>query len=642
MKQIHLSCVLSLILSISCTLGDHSSKSKAVTSENTSTFSESMEVDESELSNVGNHKEQLEDLKRKVRGSMNPELKKKNTYQEISLFLDTDTLDDKNVNFVLDNQDSKITHLKKKLTGLKSKNGVKPLNLSKLNLYEASKEGKGGEGDVEQEVLNTTRSLFKEVMKKKIYEQVTKNKFTKKFFNEESPLLLGNEKMRPRSPSLVQEDSKEETSEDDEELFKESAKLLNKRNLTDEEEVELQTSFRRMWDRELEKKFDSIIAKKQLAYRTIIEQPHFASALNTLVFGKYFYRKQHINSFLEDVLGRQFYCTLELTQRDNQYFHVVKTDSQEHLLRAKSLPRGAVEPSVDAENAPSKDEIDNPIRLKGKLREKSKFYHEREDEQKKRFGLNFEKVAKFNRDFNGLCELIDNLNFFFGQTITASGLDKTHSLLDPEGLVLDTGHRLECYLLRNYKRFQELKNSVEKYIYDLEEALLAVDCDVRDLMYFYLLLPRFRVIYSQVKRRRNPHDHVVMYYRDKVTQLTFKWQQSNKAFFKYYSFFLFWFSFLEGLFELPFSLSQDRHFKYTMFERTIESWMDVTTLSLKFRTDSDLLLAQYEETFEELRDLFQGLEEYIAIKIPFDIKDIRGAAGLLVSGVLALMALLWT
>jgi hypothetical protein len=289
----------------------------------------------------------------------------------------------------------------------------------------------------------------------------------------------------------------------------------------------------------------------------------------------------------------------------------------------------------------TKNDLKNPIQLKGKLREKSNVYNE-ENKKTKKFGFNFEKIEKFNQDFNSMTDLMESLNFIFGQTITDSKLDISHKVNDSQVVVYQTGQRLEAYILRYYKRFQELKNSIEKYIYDMEEAIRAVDCDVRDLMYFYYLLPRFRFIFSKMSNETYKGDPIIMYYRDKVTEILFKWQTYNKDFFKYYSFFLFWFSFLEGIFEMPFGLNRNKQFKYTMIERTVESWMDATTLSQKFRSDSDTLISGYKDIFEELKLVFEGVEDYSSIKIPFDIVDIQASVREVALGVFALcFVMLW-
>ena len=206
---------------------------------------------------------------------------------------------------------------------------------------------------------------------------------------------------------------------------------------------------------------------------------------------------------------------------------------------------------------------------------------------------------------------IDSINVLFGQVITDSKLDKSKTTLDPKEIVFKTGQKLEAIIVKYYKDFQNLKNRMENYLLIFEEAILKVDFNLRDLMSFYNLLPRFHLVYTRIyDNLKSNNNSIISFYRDKITEILYNWQKSNKKFFHFYSFFMFWIIYAESLFELPFNLTQNTEFKYTMIERTVESWLDTTTHSLQYKNDSDNLLFEYKNIFQDVKNVFDGLEEY--------------------------------
>ena len=561
------------------TLGDNSENSGTIDS------SESIE-----------NLRELRDREKKKSITLTKKLEEEHT-DEFEIFKNNSVLNDENVDFILEKQEKMISQLRQTLESLNNK---------KKNLLPKAKDIEL----VEHQIQNKQRDLFSALIKKKVMDQITSDKFTIKFFNQEHPILGNHDTLSlPKQSEIVEEDSDDfkdqEEVDQDEEVLRETDKMLNKRNLTDEEEINLETEFRKMHGRDIDSKFETIINKKTLTYKSAIDVSFYEVAMRGLVLARFFYRRHHIVSFLEQTFKSYFYCTMSLTKKNGQIMHLVRINKPDKQQKAELR------------------KVKNPMKLIGKERQKSKFYNSSVSKSKM-FNFTYERFKKFNEDFNCLCELIDNMNYFIGRAITESKLDKSMNMIDPLPTVYNTGRKIESVILKYYDRFQELKNRLEDYIQVFEEAVHQVDCDVKDMMSFYSLLPRFHLVYTRIHSNlQNNENSVISFYRDKVTETLYKWQQSNKSFFHYFSFFLFWLSYAESIFELPFSLSINKDFKYTMIERSAESWLDTTTQSLKYRSDSDLLIMEYKDIFEDIRQIFEGVEEFASIKIPFGIIDIN-------------------
>jgi hypothetical protein len=243
---------------------------------------------------------------------------------------------------------------------------------------------------------------------------------------------------------------------------------------------------------------------------------------------------------------------------------------------------------------------------------------------KKKFGMNFIIYNKFNKDFNSFCELIENMNFYFGQILTDSGLDKSNNLNDSQVIIDNTGMELEGIIKKYYKTYNEIKDRIEVYVEDLHKAFESIDCDIRDLMYFFRLLPRFHLIYKKIyEKLKDQNDSVIEYYKEKIVEILYNWQNYNGETFKYFSMMIFWTIQAESLFELPFSITRNKDFKYTMIVRSVEVWLELTSFAQNFQMNSDLMLDNYVNIYDELKIVFEGLESYMNLKIPFKIPEIE-------------------
>lgn len=468
----------------------------------------------------------------------------------------------------------------------------------------------------DEEVSKKRLQLLEQIIARKKLKQVTHDIRKMKFFNVEDAKVMPKKQKERESKNEYDLAIEESSSQSEEYVMEENHEEFDtqRENLTAEEEQQLQETLFKMNDLQVQEKFNKITKKKNLYMPAYLQLSSYDIAFNGLIMARHLYKKKNVNTYLKNTLMQYYYCKIHLKKDGSTYNRVIRVNKK---FKAQLLKDQTFRKAMKDNDVIDYGGVDTDIRHK---EDSDAPAVANSADKKKQFGLNFHLLKQFNSDFNNFCELIENMNFYFGQILTETGLAKSKDVHDAQETINAAGTRLENVIRKYYKRYNDIKDNMESYIERLYRAIEVIDCDVRDMMSFYLLLPRFHLVYKKIYRSLKSNDNsVIIYYRDKIVEILYKWQTYNSEIFKYFSILSFWAIMAEGIFELSNSITQNIDFKYTMLERSIEVWLDMTTLAQSLQMNSDLMLESYATLYQELTVLFEGLEAYINLKIPFPI-----------------------
>ena len=554
-------------------------------------------ADDSMYGETGNSKHELELVNKE--GITEPSNPHEHLRVSVSNILGKDSTLKKKI----DTMDSDIGNLMNKISKMKRKITLNNLEKSREEIHQLE--------DTDEDIEKNRVQLFKKLLGKKVLSHITRDIYKKKFFNfvrdykaerMEIPEEVRARLERKKGKTPERGEKGTPTSEEHETEETSDLTYTEVQYLTNEEEATLEKRVFEMSNKEVSKKFFFILRKQNLLLPKYFELSSYKSAFNGLVLTRFLFKKSNSQKFLHNLLKSFFYCKISLTKDSSGYARVIKVSK----ILTKSAGKFANSDQATLAEL------------------KSQSYQYLKDNSHKNFGFTFDLYQRFNRDINAFTEFIENLKFFFGQVLTEGGMATSRDAMDPVDQVMFTGMRLERVIKKNFSRFNAIKDHLAEYVEQVYRGVFRIDCDVRDMMAFYRLLPRFHLVYSKIHDRLvELRDPVIEYYKEKIVELLFHWQQHTQKVLEVFNIIMLWTIQAKFIFELPGTFSQNLRFKYTMIVRSVETWLDITTVAQNFQMTSDLILDSYLAQYQELRDVFAGLEDYINLKIPFDIPVIK-------------------
>lgn len=258
-----------------------------------------------------------------------------------------------------------------------------------------------------------------------------------------------------------------------------------------------------------------------------------------------------------------------------------------------------------------------------------------------RFQFKFETVQHFKRSFDWFCTEINHFLEPLKQVFADFKKDGLASVdrKDPTSFL---GAKIEGKLRQHEGTFKKISESGFSASEHLMLLIGNIDCDLKDMMAFYDLLPRFFLLYRRMKPKLESYeDPVVGFYGEKLVEIHSRWLKANNDLFRLIGGFDVWLVLTQSLFRLPFSFSRGNRFKVSMIEAVSKTFMEFTLEKDNYRTAIKLILQVYREIYEDLKVFFEGVEEYLFIKVPFRFSKLAFSGRLLGGLVLILGLLVW-
>lgn len=382
------------------------------------------------------------------------------------------------------------------------------------------------------------------------------------------------------------------------------------------EQKKLEEKIKSMTKEQVEEKIKKVISKANLNTQKFAEQP-IAKQLETgLVISRYFYIKKNYSKELLNLVGF-LQCNLEFTAEEREYQAYTMAKGKQGQKITKKL----LEPIVQIRR-------DGPI------------------DPDFQYRFSYDVVTGFSESYGEYCRQADNFLEPLKRLLYEFQPNEKQKdgNIDLESFL---GRKIEKLIREQEKQFNEFARNVFEMSTDMLNKVKNIDCNLKEMMAFYDLLPRFFLLYKRIKEKlENMEDPVVDYYRQQFVEVHAKWLQVNNELFGYIGAFNVWLILNQGLFKMPFSFPKDDYFKITMIEMMAKSMIELTLEKDRYRTAIRNIIFKYKDVYDQLRVCFEGLEEYLYIKVPFQFPSLgkgksNGGGKLAVVWGLVSVLLLW-
>ena len=362
--------------------------------------------------------------------------------------------------------------------------------------------------------------------------------------------------------------------------------------LTDEERSNLEEKIKSMGKDQIDSAIKSLISKKTLNTKQFSNSSVFNQLETGLVITRYFYKKNYSTELLNLVSFLK--CNLTFGFEEKEYEAVTISTKNKH----KKVLKKVREPIVSIER-------DEPI------------------DPQFQYRFSYNAVSQFSDSYAAYCRQVDNvLEPLKNMLYEFKNSDQN----DPEKFGLESflGVKIEKLIRENEKNFIDFGENAFTTSDDMLNIIKNIDCNLKDMMAFYQLLPRFFLLYKRIQSDlESKEDPVVLYYKDKLVDIHSKWLKTNNELFGYIGSFNVWLILNMGLFKMPGSFPSDDFFKISMIEMMAKSMIELTLEKDRYKTAIKNILIRYKNIYDEIEDFFEGLEEYLYIKVPFDFPKLE-------------------
>lgn len=337
-----------------------------------------------------------------------------------------------------------------------------------------------------------------------------------------------------------------------------------------------------------------LISKSSLNTQKFAESPVIKQLETGLVITRYFYIKKNFSKELLDLVSF-LRCNLSFKTEEKEYEAVTVSSKSKKVLKKVKEPYVSIE-------------RDEPINTKYQYR------------------FSYDVVGQFNDAYWEYCRQVDNfIEPMKNMLYDFKGRDSKGS----EDLNLDSflGKKIEKLIRENKKNFEEFGEKAFETSTEMLKVIKNIDCNLKDMMAFYQLLPRFFLLYRRMKDKlESMEDPVVMYYGEQLVEIHAKWLATNNELFGYIGSFNVWLILNQGLFKMPYSFPSDDFFKISMIEMMSKSMIELTLEKDRFRTAIRNVYLRYKDIYNSLKVFFEGIEEYLYIKVPFEFPQLGSKA----------------
>ena len=485
---------------------------------------------------------------------------------------------------------------------LKHKSKVKSQLLKSIGVHS---DLEGDMVDVDEDThLKIGPGRFSQNFQKTIMEQVTKKEDDEEFFNE--TLLNRNTylKMKKDSRDTSQSQSSGKKS-DQSDVYGQNNK---NNNLTLDEELRLEEYIRGLKGDRVDQEFEKMTQIKKLSIIAQNKTSNLDMAMQGLVFTRFFFKKHHISKVVETSFSDYYYCSVHIDKTQDFLARYIFKESQHANHELSDQQRLAFRNARGSLN-----HLKDPRR---KSKDPSK--------SKKKYLMKYSLLKRFEESYDAFTGLISKINFLFGQRIKERETVNLNLGVAIQSLSTTTGDTFERIIKKYYSEFRKIRLNAENYMGDLTVGLNEISCDIRDMMAFYHVLPRFSVVYKHMHQMlQMKEDPIVNYYRDRIVQLLYDWQFTTRKYMKIYSLFNFWVVYLSAIFEMPFDMVHNHQLRIVLVQRAVLEWLDASDNVIKYRGELKSIMSRYEKKYLKIVNVFEGLEDHIGIRIPFSIQSLE-------------------
>ena len=361
----------------------------------------------------------------------------------------------------------------------------------------------------------------------------------------------------------------------------------------DEQEI-LIKNFKKLSGTQIEENYKILVNKDTINITQFYKENIYNQLFTGLMITRYFYNKKNISSQLIEQLS-VFKCNLKFKTLDREYegFTISKNKKKKKIRIVK-------EKLVLIER-------DRPL------------------DPKNAYQLTYDRVHKFNTFYGEFCQQLET---FLEPLRTLLYEFKSKEFEDSSnksiGLNSFLGIKIDKLIRKTEKSFNQFITDNSGSNEEILQYVKNIDCNLKDMMAFYDLLPRFLLLFRRIKvKLEEEEDPVILYYREKLLEIHGQWLENNNNLFKYIAAFNFWMMMQQSIFKMPFSFPIDDFFKISMIEMMSKAMIDLTVEKERFRTAIKNSISTYKKIYEELHDFFEGLEEHMYIKVPFNFPTLE-------------------
>ena len=474
-----------------------------------------------------------------------------------------------------------------------------------LNSIGVHSDLEGDMVDVDEDThLKIGPGRFSQNFQKSIMEQVTKKEDDEEFFNE--TLLNRNTYLKTKKDSGESSQSQSSGKKSDQsELYGQNNK---NNNLTLDEELKLEEYIRGLKGDRVDQEFEKMTQIKKLSIIAQNKTSNLDMAMQGLVFTRFFFKKHHISKVVESSFSDYYYCSVHIDKTQDFLARYVFKESQHPHYVMSDQQRLAFHNARGSFN-----HLKDPKRT-----------HKDASKSKKKYLMKYSLLKRFEESYDAFTGLISKINFLFGQRIKERETVNIHLGVAIQSLSTTTGDTFERIIKKYYSEFRKIRLNAENYMGDLTVGLNEITCDIRDMMAFYHVLPRFSVVYRHMHEMlQMKDDPIVNFYRDRIVQLLYDWQFTTRKYMKIYSLFNFWVVYLSAIFEMPFDMVHNHQLRIVLVQRAVLEWLDASDNVIKYRGELKAIMSRFEKKFLKIVDVFEGLEDHIGIRIPFNIQPLE-------------------
>ena len=185
------------------------------------------------------------------------------------------------------------------------------------------------------------------------------------------------------------------------------------------------------------------------------------------------------------------------------------------------------------------------------------------------------------------------------------------------------GYQILNLMKKHSKKFVDFRDSHTNAVKDIYDAVINIDCDIKDMTHFFGLLPRFQVVYKrisqQLHRRKDP---VILYYRDLLVDIHTSFLYEANQILGFVRKFHLWIDILQGMYQIPVAFKDEDFLKVSMIERVAilfsDSLRDVSIVRTQIRHS----MTRFREMYSQIEEFFVGLEEHTRLAIPLDFPSL--------------------
>lgn len=181
-----------------------------------------------------------------------------------------------------------------------------------------------------------------------------------------------------------------------------------------------------------------------------------------------------------------------------------------------------------------------------------------------------------------------------------------------------TGKKIEVELRKNENLFNSIVKSNFQSNSEMIEIIRNIDCNLKDMMAFYDLLPRFFLVYKRIKNKLETNENpLVMHYTEQLVDIHSRWLSNTNSMFGYIGAFNTWQILNKSIYMLIHGFPKENIFKKNIIEIMSQILIELTIEKDNYKYAINQHMNTYKNLYKELRVFFEGIEEVLYIKVPF-------------------------